>query len=86
MRQPDEEELEELDRESTFFDTNQPMTSDDYSEWIRISDPEEDDDSLFVLGGGSKDLPYPLWLAFHSRQAREVDLFPNRRKIPLGLR
>lgn len=59
---------DELDYESTFYDRNQPGHSTEYHSWSE----KEDDRSLFVLGGQSKDLPCPPWLAIHPGRAREL--------------
>lgn len=62
-----------LDYESHFQEENQPRESRDYFNWER----SEDDEELFVLGGQSKDLPSPPWLAIHPNIARRLEWTPD---------
>lgn len=62
-----------LDYDSHFPEENQPMESRDYFDWYHT----EDDGSLFILGGQSKDLPSPPWLAIHPEIARQLEWIPD---------
>lgn len=62
-----------LDYESHFQEENQPRECLDYCDWQR----SKDDDELFVLGGQSKDLPSPPWLAIHPEIARRLGWTPD---------
>lgn len=65
-----------LDYASHFQEEDQPRESGDYFDWQR-----SEDDELFVLGGQSKDLPSPPWLAIHPDIARRLEWLPD----PSGL-